>query len=296
MANIQNNVIMNWKIINQPLGMGDLSGGYAPRKKNLAPLAIAGIMAGISALTSAGSTIAGGAMSAAANNKARAQLAGERAANKAEQRRNEFEAWTDTAKGQNIMRKLRETVNQIWKKEQGAAAVAGATDSSKQMAKDAALKTVGDAVADITANDQERRDAKDDKYRAQDKAYAQQQIALDQQDALNKAQATSQMVSAIGNAASSYLGASMGTGSPGGGGVTSTETENALNNMAATPKSTGSTTTTNVPPTPEAQTYLQAGMQASKQIPNYNSSYNTLIGSPDFQRMMYERGYYRKKS
>ena len=117
MANIQNNVIMNWKIINQPLGMGDLSGGFAPREKQLAPLVIAGIMAGISALTSAGSTIAGGAMSAAANNKARAQLAGERAANKAEQRRNEFEAWTDTAKGQNIMRKLRETVNQIWKKE-----------------------------------------------------------------------------------------------------------------------------------------------------------------------------------
>lgn len=236
---------MNWKIINQPLGMGDLSGGYAPKEKRWFWV--------IPAALSVASAIAGGAQSANANRKAREQVDTERAANQAERRRNKYENWTDTAKGQNIMRKLRETVNQIWKKEQGAAAVAGATDASKQMAKDAAMQTVGNTVADITANDQERRDARDDSYRAQDRAYAQQQIALDQQAGQIKAQAASQMASALMSTASSIAGASMGTGSPGGGGVTSTGTENALNNMAATPKSTGSTTSTSTPTTSDMQ-------------------------------------------
>lgn len=216
---------MNWKFINQPLCSGDLSGGYAPREKRWFWV--------IPAALSVASAIAGGVSSANANKKARRQLDSERAANQAERRRNMYENWTDTAQGQNIMRKLRETVDQTWKKEAGAAAVAGNTDSAKQMAKDAAMQTIGNTVADITANDQERRDARDDSYRKQDQAYAQQQMALDQQAGAIKAQATSQLVSAIGNAAASYMGASMGNGSPAGGGVISTgNTGGALNNMA----------------------------------------------------------------
>ena len=258
MANIQNNVIMNWKFINQPLGQGDLSGGYAPQEKRFF------WVPAIIAAASIASAAIGGAQSAKANKKAREQVDSERAANQAERRRNMYESWTDTAKGQNTIRQLREETDRLWKKEQGAAAVAGATDASKQMAKDAAMQTIGDTVANITANDQERRDARDDQYRAQDRAYANQQIALDQQAGQIKAQAATQMASALANAATSYLGASIGTGSPGGGGVTAAGTGNALNNMASTPASTS------VPLTPEMQ--MAQGMNAHG-VMGYNNNY-----------------------
>lgn len=214
---------MNWKILNQPLGMSNLSGGYAPAKKGI-PWVVPAIMGAVSI----GSTIFGGAQSAAANSKARAQLDRERAANDAERRRTKYEDYIDTAAGQNLIRVARDEANKIWKREQGAAAVSGATESAKQMAKDSGNQMMGNAIANIAANDTARKDNLDASYRATDRQLAQQQIALDQQKGQNIANAASQIGSTLMGAAASY----MGLGSPGGGGVTASTGK--LENMGST--------------------------------------------------------------
>lgn len=257
--------------------MSNLSGGFASKEKHF------WVIPAIMAATSIASAVYGGVQSSKANKKAQQQVDAERAANQAERRRRMNEDYIDTAAGQNLIRMARDEANKIWKREQGAAAVNGSTESAKQMAKDAGNQMMGNAIANIAANDTTRKDSIDASYRAQDRALAQQQIGLQQQAAAIKAQAASQISSSLMNAAGQYLGASMGAGSPGGGGVTATgNTGSALDNMATTP------TSTNVPLTNEMQM-----AQAMQQATGDNSNFNTLMRSPDFQRMMYELGYFR---
>ncbi len=269
-ANSINYVIMNWKFLNQPLGMSNLSGGFAPKEKH-----IAWVIPAIMAATSIASSVYGGVQSSKANKKAQQQVDAERAANQAERRRRMNEDYIDTAAGQNLIRMARDEANKIWKREQGAAAVNGSTESAKQMAKDAGNQMMGNAIANIAANDTTRKDSIDASYRAQDRALAQQQIGLQQQAAAIKAQAASQISSSLMNAAGQYLGASMGAGSPGGGGVTATgNTGSALNNMAQTP----------------TNEMLMAN--AMQQATGYNSSYNTVMKylTPDLWRQLHPFG------
>lgn len=207
---------MNWKFLNQPLGMCNLSGGFAPAKKGFF------IIPAILAATAIGSTVYGAAKSASANRKAQAQVDAERAQNAAERRRKMNENYLDTAAGQNLIRVARDEANKVYKQAEGAAAVAGATDSSKQMAKDAGNKMMGDAIANIAANDTARKDNLDASYRATDRQLAQQQISLEQQRGQNIANAASQIGSSLMGAATSYIGTSFGAGSPGGSGVVDT--------------------------------------------------------------------------
>lgn len=201
--------------------MSNLSGGFAPKEKH-----IAWVIPAIMAATSIASSVYGGVQSSKANKKAQQQVDAERAANQAERRRRMNEDYIDTAAGQNLIRMARDEANKIWKREQGAAAVNGSTESAKQMAKDAGNQMMGNAIANIAANDTTRKDSIDASYRAQDRALAQQQIGLQQQAAAIKAQAASQISSSLMNAAGQYLGASMGAGSPGGGGVTAEKLSN----------------------------------------------------------------------
>ena len=203
--------------------MSNLSGGFAPKEKHFF------VIPAIMAAASIASAVYGGVQSSKANKKAQQQVDAERAANQAERRRRMNEDYIDTAAGQNLIRMARDEANKIWKREQGAAAVNGSTESAKQMAKDAGNQMMGNAIANIAANDTTRKDSIDASYRAQDRALAQQQIGLQQQAAAIKAQAASQISSSLMNAAGQYLGASMGAGSPGGGGVTATE--KAINDM-----------------------------------------------------------------
>ena len=217
---------MNWKILNQPLGMSNQSGGYAPAKKEFF------IVPAIMAAAAIGSSVYGAAKSASANNKAQAQVDRERAINDAERRRTKYEDYIDTAAGQNLIRVARDEANKIWKREQGAAAVSGATESAKQMTKDSGNQMMGTAIANIAANDTARKDNLDAGYRATDRQLAQQQISLDQQKGQNIAAAASQIGSSLMSAAASYMGTTMGQGSPGGGGVTASTGK--LANMGTT--------------------------------------------------------------
>ena len=76
---------MNLKFLNQPLGQGDMSAGYAPQKK---PWISAAIMAA-SAIASA---IYSSYKSSQANKKAQAQLDAEKSLTESEKRRRMMEA------------------------------------------------------------------------------------------------------------------------------------------------------------------------------------------------------------
>lgn len=205
---------MNWKFINQPLGDCGLSGGYAPAKKRIIPLVIM-------AAAAAGSAIYSGAKSASANREAQQQLNAERALTEAQRRRKMNEDYLDTQAGQNLIRLANEQADKIWKRERGAAAVTGATERNA-MAKQYGNDIVGNAIANIAANDTARKDNIDQRYEEREHQLRQQQMALDQQKAIDQANAGAQLISSIGNLAGAYAATKMGVGSPGGSGVTST--------------------------------------------------------------------------
>lgn len=224
-ANIQNNVIMNWKFLNQPLGKCDLSGGYAPEKKNWIPVA----MAAASALSS----IFGGISSSKANREAQKQVAAQKAATQAERRRRYYENPLDRGDVQNLIRVAKQQSDRIYKKAEGAAAVTGATDASTQMAKDAGNNMMAETVANIAADDASRKDEVDAQLRREENQLTQQQIALKQQQGQNIASAAGQAVSSLAQGAISLFGA----GSPGGAGVTAPASQSgALQTMATAPK------------------------------------------------------------
>jgi hypothetical protein len=225
--NIQNNVIMNWKFLNQPLGRCDLSGGYAPEKKPIWP-------AIIMAAAAAGSAIYGAAKSNEKNREAEAKLAAEKAITQAERRRNKYEDPLSRADVQNVIRVAQQQADKIYNRAAGEAAVAGSTDASKQMAKDAGNQMVGEAVANIAANDAARKDVVDAQYRAEERELTQQQIALEQQRGQNIANAAGQVSSAFMNGALSYAGTYFGGGSPGGGGVSPQDGTPKLQQMGST--------------------------------------------------------------
>lgn len=146
-------------------------------------LAIAGLAGSLA------STIFGGSASARAARRAERQLAQEKADNAAWYRRRYNEDYIDTAAGQNMMRMAREAARENWQKASGAAAVAGGTDAATAMAKEAGNRMVGNAVANIAANDTARKDSADASYRAENARLTQQQIQNQQQKAAAIAQA-----------------------------------------------------------------------------------------------------------
>ena len=183
------------------------------------------------AAASAASSIYGASKSAAANRKAQRQLDAERAQTQAERARRMNEDYIDTAAGQNMLRVARREADKIWKREQGTAAMTGATERAA-MAKEYGNNMVGEAVANIAASDQQRKDNIDASYRAEERALAQQQIANEQQKGQIIAQAAAGVGSALMQAAGATFGGTKYGMSPGGSGdVQQQVTKQTLNDM-----------------------------------------------------------------
>lgn len=180
---------MNWKLLNQPLGVSSAIG--VPVKKEI-PLAIPAVMAGASLVSS----LFGASKSADAAEEAYRQQMLEKARIEAQHLRKSNESYLDTSAGQNMMRVAREEADKVWKRAAGAKAVAGGTDAAAAMAKEAGTKMIGDTVANIAANDTQRKDAADAAYNA-DIARVNQGIM---QSKMQKAEATSQAAGAASNA------------------------------------------------------------------------------------------------
>ena len=223
---------MKWKSIidGAPLGSGEavsvISGGYAPHRKEWIGLALAG--------ASLASSIWGGIQSSNAQKRAEQRLASEKAANDAWYNRRYNEHTVDTAAGQNMIRMAKDYARETWKKAAGAAAVGGGTDAEVAEAKAAGNKMVGDAIAQIEANDVARKDNVDAAYRARQNQLTQQQMALDQQQASNISQVaggvSDALMTGFSLTGSKVLGIP-GLGSPGGSGVNPAPKTNQLQKM-----------------------------------------------------------------
>lgn len=217
--NIQSYVIMNWKILNQPLGMTGSIG--IPERKMAVPLAVPLVMAGGSILSS----IFGGNASQEAAEEARRQQLAEKRRLEAERLRKTNENYIDTAAGQNMLRVARMEADKIWRRESGAAKVAGGTDAATALAKEQGNRMVGDTIANIAAQDTARKDNIDARYSAEISRVNQgiMQSKMDEANAVAQAAggvSSALMQGALQTFGGTKLGQSwFGTGSPGGGGV-----------------------------------------------------------------------------
>lgn len=164
------------------------------------------IMAAASLAASIGSSIFGGAA---------ARKARKRQEKAMRRQRNEEKAWydkqyntdyLDTKAGQNLMRRAQDVQDSYIRKADGASAVGGGTAASSAMAKEAANKTMGDAIANIGAQDTARKQQVADKHMSNLNQFS-------QQDQNFAAQSAQQNVEAAQNASNAMMSAAQALGS-----------------------------------------------------------------------------------
>ena len=137
---------------------------------SFAPVRKEWIATAIGAAASLASSLIGGHKAAQAAREAERKQKAREASENAWYLRRYNEDYADTAAGQNLMRKAKDFANSQWKKAEGAKAVAGGTDASAAMAKEAGNKMVGDTLANISAQDQSKKAQVDAMHRnAQDR-------------------------------------------------------------------------------------------------------------------------------
>lgn len=174
-----------FKALHDALGSGmDLQ----PRRKNWLPVALAA--AGLA------SSVIGGAQSSKAARNAEKRQRQREAEENAYFTRRYNEDYADTAEGQNLIRRAKDYVRENWRKAEGAQAVAGGTDAAAAMAKEAGNRMVGDTLANIAAQDVQRKANID----AQHQAARQQFAQMDMQREAAKAQAIAQASQGASNA------------------------------------------------------------------------------------------------
>jgi len=183
------------KLVNRPLGIGN---AYAPNKKEW-------IGAAIGAIGGLASSLIGGAASSSAAEAAERRQRQQEAKENAWYNRRYYEDYIDTAAGQNLVRRAKEFAKSQWKKAAGAQAVAGGTDASAAMAKEAGNRMMGDTIADIAAADQARKERVDELHRKAEAQFAQQDINREMQRANNIKEAAQGASNAIFSAAGSLV-------------------------------------------------------------------------------------------
>lgn len=168
------------------------SGMYGRRKEWIATAIGAGL--------SLASSLWGGKKASDAARKANRMIAAEKASNDAWFRRRYNEHYADTAAGQNLLRQAREYADKTWKKASGASKVAGATDESAALAKEAGNGVVAQTIGNVAAQDTSRKASVDAQHRSMDHALTQQQVSIEQ----NKA---AQITNAAQNASNAMMNA-----------------------------------------------------------------------------------------
>ena len=195
------------KLVNQPLGLGKGAGTIndckgasigAPQPKMWIASAIG---AGVGLATS----LFGGSAAADAAREAERRQRQQEAKENAWYTRRYNEDYVDTAAGQNLVRRAKEFAKSQWKKASGAQAVAGGTDASVAMAKEAGNKMMGDTIADIAAADLNRKQRVDEQHRTAEQQFAQNDINREMQRANNIKEAAQGASNAIFSAAGSLV-------------------------------------------------------------------------------------------
>jgi hypothetical protein len=181
------------KIVNQPLGMGNC---FAPSRKEWIAAAL-GAAAGIA------TSLIGGSQASKAAKEAEKRQRRQEAQEEAWYNRRYNEDYIDTKAGQNLVRRAKDFAKENWKKASGAQAVAGGTAAATAMAKEAGNKMMGDTIANIGANDENRKMQADNLHRQAQNQFAQMDMAREMQRAqniTNAAQGASNAMMSIGSA------------------------------------------------------------------------------------------------
>lgn len=192
---------------------------YVPQKKEWIATAI-GVGAGLL------SSFLGGSAASRAAKEAERRQRNQEAKEDAWYTRRMNEHYSDTAAGQNLIRRAERFNKQNWRKAAGEQAVSGGTAAATQMAKDAGNQMMAETVADMAAIDTQRKDSADYQHRAAEDRFAQMDMQRDMQRAQNITNAASQASNAIMSAAGALDQSSVnsvktdiGSGGANGGGI-----------------------------------------------------------------------------
>jgi hypothetical protein len=181
------------KIVKQPLGMGNC---FAPSRKEW-------IVAALGAAAGIATSLFGGSQASKAAKEAERRQRRQEAQEEAWYNRRYNEDYIDTKAGQNLVRRAKDFAKENWKKASGAQAVAGGTAASTAMAKEAGNKMMGDTIANIGANDENRKMQADNLHRQAQNQFAQMDMAREMQRAqniTNAAQSASNALMSVGSA------------------------------------------------------------------------------------------------
>lgn len=191
------------RFLRLPLGISEISGANDPQW-----IAAAASLAG----SVVGSLFGG----------AKARKAAKKAARERQYRANAEKAWyekayntdyLDTKAGQNLLRRAQEVQNDYIRKADGAAAVAGGTAASTAMAKEAANRTMGDAIANIGARDSAKKESVSAQHMQNQMDFSREREAAYNQQAQNSSDAGQNMSNALMGAASMLEGSGKGKNS-----------------------------------------------------------------------------------
>jgi len=148
---------------------------------------------------------AAGALAGAIGGAVRSAQFGEQSRKLIQDQRNENRRWYDRrmaedytmrSDAQALLKRQRELLDEQYKRAKATNVVAGGTDESLALQKQAANKSLSDTMTNIAANASAHKDNIEAQYRAQDAALNQQQAADLKQQSANAAQAGGQMANA----------------------------------------------------------------------------------------------------
>lgn len=152
-----------------------------------------------------GSSIYGAVQSSKANKKAQAELDARKKDNDAWYNNKMNEDYMMRSDVQNVLRKQRELLNELYQRARATNIVAGGTDESLALQQQAANEAMGNTMADIAANASAYKDNVETQYLQQKNNLSEQQ----QQIYSGQAQATAQAASQAANAGASLLGSGL---------------------------------------------------------------------------------------
>lgn len=161
------------------------------------------ILGGVGALAS---SIFGAVSSSNANKKALKMLDQQAKDNKHWWQVKRSEDYTLRPDAQAAFNRQREILDEQYNKARGLNVVAGASDESVAMQKEAANKAVADAAATVAAAGAEAKDKAEQQYLSEKQRIENNKIAMKQQQAANTAAAAGQAVSAGLNVMGNALG------------------------------------------------------------------------------------------
>lgn len=160
----------------------------------------------IGAAAQVGSSIYGAIKSSQANKRAEKLLQNQRDENQKWYDQKMSEDYSQRTDVQNVLRKQRELLQDQYKRARATNVVAGGTDESLALQRQAANDAMGDTMADIAANADTYKEGVENQYRTQDAALNQQQIANEQ----NRAQTIANAAGQVGSAVSGLMAGGMG--------------------------------------------------------------------------------------